>query len=67
MNTEPEYGYTCFNCTESSPPCATSVAAHWVAARAGWVMGHCNGQAHYACDACSPLLFDTIPLTRMTL
>jgi hypothetical protein len=67
MSAPYEYGHTCFNCQEQSMPCATQLAAHWMAARAGWVMGHCNGQAHYACDACAVLLFDTIPLSRMKL
>jgi hypothetical protein len=62
-----EYGYTCFNCNEQSMPCATSAAAHWMAARAGWGMGHCDGQAHYTCSYCAPLLFDVIPLSQMRL
>lgn len=28
------------------------------AGRAGWVMGHFDGQAHYACPRCAVTLFD---------
>lgn len=34
------------------------------AGRAGWVMGHADGQAHFACPSDAPELFDPTPLDR---
>lgn len=57
-----EWGLVCFNCKEQSPLRASEDEAQTAAAAEGWGMGHCDGQAHYTCDACSPLLFDVVKL-----
>lgn len=54
--------YTCFNCEENSPSGTTEKESTVKANEAGWVIGHCGGQAHYSCEACKELLFDPVPL-----
>lgn len=35
------------------------------AGKAGWVIGHFDGQAHYACPCCASTLHDPMPLKRI--
>lgn len=56
------WSYTCFNCEDSSPEANSSEYCDILATKTGWVIGHCDGQGHYACPECSTLLFDPLPI-----
>jgi hypothetical protein len=61
---DPGYSYSCFRCEKASPPWKSYTDCDKVAGKAGWVIGHVDGQAHIACPDCAHALFDPVSLDQ---
>lgn len=66
----PTSSLSCFNCDEDSPLAHTTEEAEELASSQGWVIGlgmdPCSNDTHmnavYACQSCSSLLLDPLPI-----
>lgn len=55
-------GYICFGCGCKSPSGETSKDVDVAAFKAGWHIGHNDGEGQYACPDCLESVYDPTPL-----